>query len=476
MTDFAEVVSSLNDEDPRANITAIKGAVKEQFESTDSRVHVDLTDHFNHTFVPDLVLSWPGTADTRRVFLRTAFREDDLTRDINVLGSDRPILMSLDRMPDRDETGEELRSRAKATNSLVADPYSLEALDEASASKPVVTLLSHAVLQGGRGVMSSSSARASGHSVDAGFDAARAGEPTATSAAVEDAADLLDSYRASQINRLLHAVWLGSGQPASTFPGAAGITAVLDAESLRFILELPDIDDVDFWNRLGAGLTMNRICELQDFPSSENFQRLLASNARRLTAKACRVLASAGAPSESPAWSIAGGNLVLAMQNDRLHFAPRAIAELPAPPNDPPRVTVQQLQTRARTADLRLGEVRLSDGDHVISYGAEADADVAQAEALAALQRLIPNAALTSATAFAGTKEVRCSFHTRTATGNSSARFLLAELAAITVPLLVAPGPPVAEAVSLLIAGPGTATTGDGGAPVPAASEPPNGP
>lgn len=474
MTGFADVVQSLNVNDPRANISAIKGAVKEQFHATDSRVQVAVTDHFNHSFVPDLVLSWPGTKDTRRVFLRTAFREDELRRDIDLLGAERPILMSLDRLPDKADTGEVLQTRAKETNSLVADPYGLEALDEEAAHKPVVTLLSHAVLQGGRGVMSSSSAHASGKSVDAGFDAARAGDPTATSAAVDDAADLLDSYRASQINRLLHAVWLGSGRPASTFPGAAGITAVLDAESLRFVLQLPDIEDDDFWTRLGSGLTTNRLCELQDFPASENFQRLVAGNAHKLTAKACRIIKTVGMPSAAPTWSVGSGNLVLAVESDLLHFAPRAIDELPTPSDGPPEVSVGELQARAQSADLRLGEVRLSDGAHVISYGAEEDADVARADALASLQSLIPNAALTSATALAGTKEVRCTFRTRTAAGNSSAKFMLSELAGVAVPLLVAPVPELATAVRTMLNAPDSAGSSDdgqtGSAEVPASN------
>jgi hypothetical protein len=66
MTNFAEVVRSLDGDDPRGNITALKGAVREQLQATDNRVRVDLTDHFNHSFVPDLVLSWPGTKDTRQ--------------------------------------------------------------------------------------------------------------------------------------------------------------------------------------------------------------------------------------------------------------------------------------------------------------------------------------------------------------------------------------------------------------------------
>lgn len=454
MTDFAEVVQSLNADDPRGNIAAIKGAVKEQLRTTDNRVHVDVTDHFNHSFVPDLVLSWPGTKDTRQVFLRTAFNEADIRRDIDVLGAERPVLLSLARLPERDESTSVLRTRAKETNSLVADPYGLEVLDETAAAKPVVTLLSHAVLQGGRGLMSSGSARTSGDSVDAGFDGARAGDPAATSAAIDEAADLLDSYRASQINRLLHAVWIGSGGPASSFPGAAGITAVLDAESLRFVLDLPDIDEPDFWARLGSGLTTDRLCELQSFPASSNFQRLLAGNAHRLTAKAARVLSEASASTETVEWSVAASNLVLRVEDRALHFAPRAVDQLPAPQPDGPAITVEQLQARAQLGQIRLGEVRLSNGDHIVSYGAESDADVAQADALASMQQLIPNANLTSATAFAGTKEVRCTFSTQTTSGNSSARFLVSELAAIAVPLFIAPDQSVAGAVTAVLARP----------------------
>lgn len=451
MTSFSEVVNSLNADEPRANIAAIKGAVKEQLHATDTRVQVDVTDHFNHSFVPDLLLSWPGTKETRSVFLRTAFREEEIRRDIDVLGRERPILMSLDRLPEDQRKGDALQTQAKASNSLVADPYGLEVFDEESESRPVVTLLSHAVLQGGRGVMSSASARSSGQIVDAGFDAARTGDAEITSVAVDDAADLLDSYRASQINRLLHAVWVGSGRSGSSFPGAAGLTASLDAESLRFILQLPGIDDEDFWARIGVGLTTNRICELIDFPASANLQRLVSGSAHKLMAKACRIIRGSGDYADYPKWSVGGGTLVMSIEEERLHFAPSTVDQLPAPLDDPPEVSVGELQERAQVAELRLGEVRLSDGAHVMSYGAEDDADVARSEALASMQALMSNAELTSATAFADGREVRCVFRTRTAAGNSSAKFLISDLVGVALPLLVAPSSHRADAVRSML-------------------------
>ncbi|GAB3013937.1 hypothetical protein GCM10011376_08790 [Nocardioides flavus (ex Wang et al. 2016)] len=449
MNDFNEVLRSLSGDDPRGNIAMLKGAVKEQLTETDSRVEVELTDHFNHAYVPDLVLSWPGTSERRHMFLRTAFREADMARDIDVLGEDRPIFMSLDRLPD-EPPRDELVTRAKATNSLVTDPYGLEVLEEVAEAKPVVSLFNHAILQGGRGVVTSRDALDTGTSVDAGFDGARGGDAGATSAAIEAAASVLDSHRAGQVNRLLHAVWVGSGGSGSSFPGGAGITAVLDAESLRFVLELPDIEDDDFWVRLGSGLTTGRLCELQDFPPSENFQKLLRGAASRLESKACRVLGGRGA-APTPLWSVATGSLVLSVNTDDVYFAPFAAKSLPAPEGDTPSATVRDLQERASSAEIRLGEVRLSNGSHTIAYGAEDGVDLAEADDLEMLENVLTSAALVSASAYAGTREVKCNFVTRTAAGNSSSKFLLSELVDIAVPLLIAPEAPVMEAVEELL-------------------------
>jgi hypothetical protein len=439
MSHFADAINYLApDDDPRQRISAIKNVVIENLRATDERIHVEVTDHFNHSYVPDLVLSWPGTTESRHVFLRTSFRAWDLMQDLDLLSAERPILMPLAPIERADPvTYEGLEEKSREQRTLITDPYGLEAFDQETDATPVVSLLSHAILQGGRGVFSSNRAHRISEEVGAGFVGAREADYEATSIAVQAAETALDSHRASQLNRLLHAVWVGSGAPPTQFPGATGITATLDPEALKFILDLPDLDDAEFWARLGHGITTERLCQLGQFPANANLQRLLNGSAHRLQAKACRVV-TVRSGVEATQWEIAENTVTLRTSSHRIHFAPKYLQELPENSLPVEPVSVVGLRARAALAEVNIGEVKLSNGDSTISYGSEERPDVAQDETLAAVERAIGGALVVSATARigSGARTVRCNLTAGTASGNSNAMYFLAELAATAVPLL----------------------------------------
>jgi hypothetical protein len=440
VSQFGNAMTDLVGQDPSERISAIKGVVIEKLRATDSRMRIEMTDHFNHSFVPDLVLSWPGQTEKRRVFLRTSYRTWDLLRDVDLLSDERPILMPLVPIREHpDEADSALQARTQESRTLVTDPYGLEAFDEEREAAPVVSLLTHAVLQGGRGLISSRRAHEISGQVGAGFSGARAANYDATSVAVAVAETTLDSHRASQMNRLLHALWIGSGAPPSAFPGATGVTAALDEEALRFILEMPDLDDDVFWSRLGLSVTTERLCELVDFSGNANLQRLLRFGAHRLTAKACRVVPTPQyADDGPPRWSIASRTLTLQSSRHRIHFAPRSVGELPENSQAGGAVSVPELKTRAEAAAVDVAEVRLTDGDATLTYGAAERPDVAQDEFLSAVVALLDNSHVASVVARvgSGSRTVRCTFGTGTGAGNSSARYYVAELATIAAPLL----------------------------------------
>ena len=457
MTNFTDVVKSLVADNAQENISKIKAAVKDQIQANDSRVRVAVTDHFNHSFVPDLVLTWPEAQESRKVFLRTSFRDYGLARDIHTLADERPILIPLSSAPA--EERQELKSTAREGKTLVAEIGSLKALEDASNSKPVVSLLSHAVLQGGEGVLTTEDATAASNQVDDGFEGAKVGDASRTSVAIESAASVLDSQRAAQINRLLHAVWVGSGAAGSAFPGAPGVTAQLDAESLRFILALPDFDNDEFWMRLGSGLTLARLCELVEFEDNDNLQRLLAGNAYRLEGKACRVIQS-NVEADVPRWSVSKRNLVLAVEKDRIFYCPSKLEELPNP-GEPVDVGVDDLQSRAQGAGLKIREVRLTDGTHTLSYSAEGDASVTDSDDLPALEELMADAELVSASIIGSKHDMSLQFNTRTASGYGPARFPISLLTSVAAPIFVSPAEDTMTTVMSLVVKPEPAETQD---------------
>lgn len=456
MSRFGDVVEALSKDDVAANIDSLKGAVHAQLAATDSRVQIHQTEYFNHHFVPDFVLSWPGAKDERYLYLRTSSRTASLLRDIEVLADEKPILMPLGNLTAEDDSVQE---SAKMTDVLIASPASLEKLEDRSAEKPVVGLLSHAVLQGGRGVVTPELAEASSQDVGDGFDGAQLGDSESTSAAIETAGSLLDSFRASQINRLLHAVWVGSGAAGSAFPGAAGITATLDAESLRFVLELAVIDDDDFWRRLGSGLTLNRVCELGQFGSTSNLQRLLKDHAYRFEAKACRALRSKGASSTGgPSWSVQSRNLALTVGDDTLYFAPFKLDELVAPGGDAVSITLAQLRSRANTAGVVLKEIGLADGGSAVSVSNEDGHDLSSDAVVETLARALPTGELRSATVRTATHDLGVTFGTRTAAGYGPARFSVATLVDVALPIIIGASDEDASAARQLLEQPESST------------------
>lgn len=444
MTNFADALGSLVGDDPTEKIAGIKGLVIENLHAVDARVKVEVTDHFNHTFVPDMVLSWPGTSERRHIFLRTSYDVADLVRDVDMLAAEKPILMPLTRVTEFSERSlsnpdlaAQLESLSVATGTLITDPYGLEVLGVSTEEQPVVSLFSHAVLQGGRGLLSSERAGRVSDAVGAGFAGAQQADFESTNTAVEATELLLDSHRASQMTRLLHAVWVGSGASGAGFPTAAGVTAVLDAEALRFVLEL-DIADDEFWLRLGRGITTGRLCELGEAPANANLQRLLAGNAHRLFAKACRVSAPASGVI-APQWAVVGSTLTLDTPSARVQFAARSVADLPSRSDESARVTVTDLKGRAARAEVEIEEIKLSNGQSTLSYASEGGLDVSQDSTLGDVERVLTGSSVVSAVAKVGggSRSLRCTFRTGTGTGNSSAKFYVAELANVAVPLLV---------------------------------------
>lgn len=441
MTDFAEALTYLTAEDPAANVTRIKDAVSDNIRAADARVVINRTDHFNHSYVPDFVLHWGGDVEDRSVFLRTSYNIPALREDVDALGGEKPILLSLERLPGPVDAQAEssLARESRSERTLIADPFGLEALRDQVSDRPVVSLFSHAVLQGGKGIIDSETAVRAGNSIGLGFEAARRAEPQGTGRAVETSEDLLDTARAGALNRLLHAVWVGSGASGTTFPGASGVTSLLDGEALRFLLELPKILEPDFWKRVGRDMTLARLCGAANALETANLQLLMAACAGRLQAKACRVISSDRALDDL-AWSIRGDSLQLELGSRKVQFVPRAVSEFAdaGPLAEAP--TLEALRDRARSAGVLLAEVHLESDTRRAAYGSSDQHSIADGEDLMGLHGALGAdfsvAAVSVRLSPTSSRTMDCTFATGTATGKTSSRFTLAEFVEAAVPIL----------------------------------------
>jgi hypothetical protein len=98
---FTDVLHAAQDtHDPLDYITRVKRVVQEEIESLDSTSVVESTPYFNHSAVPDFVVTWPGESkkrDTprREVFLRQSYQSVADGEDERYLADTDAMILSL---------------------------------------------------------------------------------------------------------------------------------------------------------------------------------------------------------------------------------------------------------------------------------------------------------------------------------------------------------------------------------------------
>ncbi|MFF5663693.1 hypothetical protein ACFY7F_12830 [Streptomyces griseofuscus] len=442
MNDFTVVISDLVEDDPARNVESIKNAVISNIRASDAAVEIESTDYFNHTYAPDLVLRWDKGKEERQVYLRTSGNPQYLREDVAVVSERKPILMPLAPLRDPDQVVE-LEIESARSSTLVADPASLYAFSAERHERPVLGLLSRAVLQGGRGLVDEARARTTSDAVGMGFVAAQQAEVESTRGAVVAAESLLDPAHAGQLTRLLHAVWLGSGAPATSFPGATGVTAELDAVGLKLLLDIAVTDDEEFWQRIGAGITLERVCEIEGGLESENLQRLIKSNLDHFRAKSCRisdvpVQADYGS---APRWFVHSGILGYTTDRYRALFSTGPVSSMDFMGYiEDGTVELGELLDRVSEAGIGISELVLESATGGrIDYRAPQNSDISRDDLLHDLSSALGNRSSVVSVVVptgGGNRHLACDLTKRAATGRTVAKFYLSELVQNAVPVL----------------------------------------
>ncbi|MGW5037166.1 hypothetical protein ACWEQK_03370 [Streptomyces parvulus] len=158
-------------------IRGVKGILMHEISALDPAVKIENTGYFNHTFVPDLVMTWGegSRKQERDVFLRFSLRAAAVGRDVQALAQGSPVLLALKGS----DTGEEIatvqQEIAEAGEVLVTD---VPALDEIRSSEvvathrepdgvselhprdgsPLLNLVRTSVMRGGRGLLTTETA------------------------------------------------------------------------------------------------------------------------------------------------------------------------------------------------------------------------------------------------------------------------------------------------------------------------------
>jgi len=430
---------------PRDTITQIKAAAIRQFEALDSRVQIHSTDYFNHSFTPDLVLSWrTGREAERYVYMRSASDQEALTEDVLKLGEQKPIVLGLTPLyreaGEHDTAGIALDRLARDRDTLVTDAAALGSVTEAKRDQPITSLFSTALAQAGRGLVDSDDAETTTLAIANGFTAAR--EMGADS--VQRAVTAVDSHLsvpfASRFNRIMQAVWIGSGGRADLFPqGQIDLAAGVDVEALEFLLDLDEVDDDEFWRRIGRTTTVSQIGRLSPRQPNANMQHLIKANLDHLMARVCRLQDRQEElyEQEQPEFWWRTENNALALRGRSwIAFVAEKAEDLGGIDGTPTSgVSITDLVNRAGSTVLT--SLQMSDGTYELDLSSPSQADVAHSDHLNAVARSFgPAAKVLRARAMTGNRQVACDFTKSSASTTTSSVVLVTELLSISLPLL----------------------------------------
>ncbi|WP_160161970.1 hypothetical protein [Streptomyces sp. F-3] len=431
--------------DPRDAVSRIKDVVARELEEADSRATIKKTDFFNHTFAPDLVLQWPGENE-RFVFLKSDTRPEIFREDVEAVRSHNPIVFALDRIAEGYSPipRSEQSTTEPEDNTLVADSQGMEVLITRRRSAPVVGLATSAVLQGGRGLLTEAEAESMTSSIVAGFSGAQVLDAEATSQAVSKIVGHFDARRTSRLLRFLSAVWVGSGGSLGNFPGQHNVTGDLDSTALSFLLDLPPIEDYEFWRRIGRSLTLDSITQLEFKGSSENLCYLIEANLDALHARACRVVDRqpelGEEVSRSFRWALYKQMLALVGPHKVAYFTSK-VDDLKAEPSRGEGISLRQLRDRVDASGVPISELELATPTRTVSYATVNHEDITHDQELMELSRTFSSGALvkSAVATLLGSRQLICDFPTQTGKGRTTSKFPLGLLTRIAFTLLSDP-------------------------------------
>jgi hypothetical protein len=423
---------------PDDRVRIIKTVVGNRLAEADPGSEVRFTEYFNHTFAPDMVLSWPKENRERLVFLRPSNNPRWISDELRWISANKPIVMSLNSEFGRDiKAGRHLAQEAQKSDVLVTNPDAI--LEMSQSDEAVVDLLSHALLRGGRGFLNEDRSRSVIEYTSAGFSGAEQLDAQPTGAAIELFAQLLEPEQAGRMTRVVQAVWEGHGGTASSFPRSSlGVTGPLTGEDVALLLRVVETDAVDFWHRVGRNISLEQLGDMDVEDYSSGLQSIVAANAERLSARGLRVVEQPehlGEPRIFPRWLIQGGCLVLRGWGWSAHFA-ASKNQLP-PAQDLRAPTLGEVRRRARDAGLVVKNVGVRTPELTITFESTVDRDVMERKEIAQHANRSDTVVTTATVNVRAARGLICDPRTGSASGHTNASYELRDFIRYALPLLL---------------------------------------
>ncbi|MDQ0581639.1 hypothetical protein [Streptomyces rishiriensis] len=289
----AQIQNALHQASPEAAIRDVKHAVARELQSLDPKTEIKATDYFNHTFIPDFVLTWGsgGQRPTRDIYLRFSVDAPLIQRDLKSLHEDSPAFIAIasgQRPPRESES-----VAREYDDCLLSSTSTLESISREDSRTPVTQMLKASLLQGGKGYLVGDSAAGVQRAVSSADAALARLDGQEVAASVRALSNHLAPAFSSRIERVMQVMWVSQGGDAENFPGTHETVASLSSgeltQILPFLLSLEDVVNNDFWRNLGENLELGHLQDLEYWRGSSNLNLLINANLDRLNARGAAV-------------------------------------------------------------------------------------------------------------------------------------------------------------------------------------------
>jgi hypothetical protein len=300
-------------------IVELKDAVADEVAAIDPELTIKRTDYFNHTFVPDLVLSWSG--GERPLFLRRRVLSSEVAEDVDRLGKRDPFFFGLDdRVPTSPDEVEQVSGALQSNRStLVTQPRAVDYFaPQTPASSSLMGAVGSAMVRGGRGLITEHEAEDLRTLSDDVLGASLASvDPAAMQTVLSRWDNHLQASYFKDLRRFLQLVWVLAGGDLQAVPGLRTAEAELLGQDdlarlLRYVLARGDgLDSETFWRRVSENVTLETFELLGQQDPSPNLHRLMQASSGRLAAKWVALKRWTHESSGAFAWRVADGFLAL---------------------------------------------------------------------------------------------------------------------------------------------------------------------
>lgn len=411
------VLDALHERDPRQSEHRVKKSIADALAAFDPSATLRVTTYFNHTFAPDMVLTWTKGVE-RPVFLRFTDNLPELGQDITMLDKLDPLVFGLST-PELSEVEEDqLDAKSREADVLLTTPAAVEELTARATPAPTDRMLRNSLAHAGRGaMMGSTDARDLADTFAQGFTSAAGGQVTGTREALSTIGRFFAEGQARRLNRVVQAVWEGGGSRLDQYPGDAELSTDVGSLPLLYLVQLMDTDDDGFWRGVGRNLTIEHLFDLAhaDVAGTENFQHLVNANLDVLRARACQVLDMRLLDSKEPPELRWGVDLpvsetppALTLRGPGFHAFAARIGKQIEPRLKKPGAGVAVDEYIERTQSASVSSVNVSVGGKHLAISD--DSGTTDSEFLQAATRSLPSAVVDRATVSTPTGRITVDF------------------------------------------------------------------